>query len=682
MPALAPNIEAAQRRFMYDTPWWAGGVEHLADGSIHYPGPGEWQGVAKIINKQRKLVPAIASPWQVEFDDKLEVQRRAGKPMRAYVLKARKLGFSTWTSLKFLQRLTQIENLHAIICAQDAETAGIIFKMASDAHAHLPTFEELGLGFNIRPEIIGKSFSRDGRKYMEFGEPDKKLREAGRTGTSVLTIDTAKSPEAGRGSTPSLLHLSEVARWEARGTAEQAQRKMLGLLEAVPYEPETIVIQESTANGLNHFYKGYMSAKDGATDPDSGESYVTIFIPWQRDPANQITFDSVEERERFVESIGDTHRFPEIADDEEELQELYSLTPEQLQWRRMKIRSIKGTQASPVEMFKQENPASEEEAFIGSGQTVFNGIFVAQAIKFTEALPTPAEGTLRPQKVEERPTRSGTILVPMGGEWVPSDRLAANENILEVWEHPRAGVPVEERPLPRQVPTAASSEDLLLADAAAKAKEDQRLAESKVLPGVYVVAADIAEGEANTLGLGDFHAAGVWDHRTHTQVAAWASRCDLHEVAEWLLLIAVYYNEALLAVEANGPGLTVAERLHKEYRYPRMYRRKRTDRLGEKTEKKMGWETNKVTKQSMEATFGGALSDEEPEAAGLCDPRAARELKTYVIDPRGAHGALPGEHDDRLMTAMIAHEVMRLQAPPMPSKEQLGRVPYDHVTGY
>src|SRR6202042_2514841 len=191
-------------------------------------------------------------------------QRAAGLPVRALVLKARKLGFSTWIALKFLQRVTQIEYLRAVVVAQDVKTAGVILGMAKICHAHLPTVEELGVGFSIRPDIVGESESL-GRKFMQFGEGSPRLRRNGRTGDSIFEIDTAGSPEAGRGSTPHLLHLSEVAWWEGA----QTTRKMLSLLNATPYELETMVIQETTANGMNHFWRRWVAARDGAEDPDT-----------------------------------------------------------------------------------------------------------------------------------------------------------------------------------------------------------------------------------------------------------------------------------------------------------------------------------------------------------------------------------------------------------------------------
>lgn len=81
----------------------------------------------------------------------------------------------------------------------------------------------------------------------------------------------------------------------------------------------------------------------------------------------------------------------------------------------------------------------------------------------------------------------------------------------------------------------------------------------------------------------------------------------------------------------------------------------------------------------MEATFGSALQD---GTHGTHDLGTARQLTTYVIDERGRHGALEGEYDDRLMAAMIAHQVMELVRPPRRGPKRRPRVPDDPLTGY
>lgn len=631
----------------YETPFWAGGATRDETGRWQMPAPGDFPGVAKILNKQRKLVHVQPRPWQLEFDDLLEKQRAEGKPMRAIVLKARKLGFSTWIALKFLQRLTMLEYQQAIIVAQDIKTAGVIFDMAKLAHAHLPTLEELGVGFSIRPAILKQNFSPNGRKFMIFGEESGRLRENGRTGDSVLELDTAGAPEAGRGYTPSMLHLSEVARWEG----EQASRKMLGLLNAMPYEPETIVVLESTANGLNHFYRRWISARDGANDPDTGETYVALFVPWWRDPQATMLFPTLEDRARFVEGIGNVDRFGVAAEDEEMLIEAYDCSPEQLAWRRMMIRT---QSEGSVEMFKQENPSSDEEAFIGSGRTVFGGILVARAIKAAEDTPAPVTGTLAAIDMEEKRSRAGTIMVPQGAVWVAEENMGREDHQLQVWEHPVRS----DGEWPDSVPP------------------DERV------DGAYVVAVDAAGGEANTFTQGDFHCVQVFDHRTREQVAVHESRMDIALLPLWVLTIAIYYNKAWVAVEVQGPGIAVVDPLQKTYRYPKMYRRRRVDRVRDVVEDKPGWSTDQVTKPVMEATFGAAL---QSDTHGIRDIRTARQLSTYIINEKGKHEAQQGEHDDRLVTAMIAHRIMEVVRPPRTGKRtrtSTRRPPRDELTNY
>jgi hypothetical protein len=124
-------IVGVRERLRFDTPFWA---KHCAT----------------ILTDEKEPVRLVARPWQQEFDAALEKQRAAGMPMRAIVLKARKLGFSTWVQAKFVQRVTQLPFQYAIVAAQDRKTSG-----RPDGHGAAdvrpaPVGGELGLGFSIR----------------------------------------------------------------------------------------------------------------------------------------------------------------------------------------------------------------------------------------------------------------------------------------------------------------------------------------------------------------------------------------------------------------------------------------------------------------------------------------------------------------------------------------------------
>ena len=624
--ALSPELrEELRQRLRWDTAFWA---KHCAT----------------ILTERKEQVRIVPRPWQLEFDAALEKQRAAGLPMRAIILKARKLGFSTWVQVKYLQRVTQLQNQYALVAAQDRKTAGVLMDMAEMMYAKLPTEQELGLGINIRPEILGGSKTRNGPRYMTLGD---RLRRAE---ASVYETITAGATAAGRGYTPSMIHASEVAWWEDPGF-------LVGLLNAVPDVPETIVVLESTANGFNHFHERWEMAVAGAEDPETGGYYAPLFFGWQDNPENSRQFISDQARARFEESVGDEKH----GGDEEELWliEEFGCTLEQLFWRRT-TRDEKCD--GKVEVFHQEHPATPEQAFIGSGNPVFSQVLVSRMISFAEKSPAPVLGCLRGVDKKVRKTRKGTIEVPQRAVWVPwaeatgEDRDLWGRNApLMVWEHPMNAV------------TQAGL-------GAAERRPD----------GQYVVFADVAMGDQNAQD-GDWHAVQVLDHVTRMQVARYRSRIPLHDLPLALHLIGLYFNEAWLAPEVNGPGVAVTDVLRQELRYRRLYRRRqRGDSMVEGPQGAlMGWLTTLSTKPMMEATFGQALKE---DVHGCRDVATAREFTTYVQDLKNPakHGAQKGSYDDLAMAFMGAHRVAAELRPKLPSGKASGlrRTVRDDVTGY
>ena len=171
----------------------------------------------KILDNRKQLVPLKPFPWQVRLEQKIEEQRLAGLPQRVLILKARKLGYSTWMQAKIIQKTTQIPYRTGMVVAQDMKTAGALFDMGKRMHAHLPSraaMSEMIYGhpngsvpFSVKPELKGANFSPTGRKFIAFGERSTRLQREGSTGLdSTIEIDTAQVPEAGRGYTPSDLH--------------------------------------------------------------------------------------------------------------------------------------------------------------------------------------------------------------------------------------------------------------------------------------------------------------------------------------------------------------------------------------------------------------------------------------------------------------------------------------------
>jgi hypothetical protein len=468
---------------------------------------------------------------------------------------------------------------------------------------------------------------------------------------STYETMTAGGKGGGRATTPNKVHGSEVAHWEDPDY-------LTGLFNALPMLPDTIGVMESTAKGFNHFFDLWDNAVRGAADPETGVVWTPLFYGWQDNPYNALPFQSDLARDRFERTIGDE----DGGGDPEEvlLAEEFGVTLEQLNWRRA---IINGPECQgKVEVFHQEHPSTPEQAFIGSGSPVFSQILVTRALRRAAAAPAPVQGVLVGRDWKERRTRAGSIMVPQRAEWrLPGEVDAADldrwgiPEWLRVWEHP-------------------VNEATQTGLAEAERKPD----------GQYVVFVDVAQGRSTTTEERDYSAIQVLDHVTRMQVASYRSRVAVHDLPLVALLVALYFNEAILAPEVTGLGIGVVDALAKDYRYRRLYRRRRAgdDQRSDQREQLVGWSTDLRTKPLMEQTFGQALRD---DVHGLRCEVTGREFTTYVESDRGKHGAQKGAFDDMAMAFMGAHRVAAELRPRDPSRERrsaAGRSVADDITGY
>src|SRR5262249_51565784 len=92
---------------------------------------------------------------------------------------------------------------------------------------------------------------------------------------SWIHIATANNLNIGRGSSIRFLHLSEYAFWR------NAKVLMTGLMQTVPHDPDTMVVIESTANGVGgDFYARWQEA----SDPSSDSEWIAVFFAWWEHP--------------------------------------------------------------------------------------------------------------------------------------------------------------------------------------------------------------------------------------------------------------------------------------------------------------------------------------------------------------------------------------------------------------
>jgi hypothetical protein len=619
-----PTIEGVRKRLREDTPYYA---EHAL----------------QIVDVRKKLVPLRAKPAQARFDAALERQRQAGQPQRAIVLKARKLGFSTWTQAKMIQHTTQNPNVKALVIAHDDATVSELFGIGFTMYVNLPA--------ELQPPL---KYGQKGES-MEFGERTRLTGQDTHGHNSSIRTQTARNFEAGRGFTLHDVHCSEVAFWP------DIERKLTAILNAVPDVEDTMIVLESTANGFNYFKELWDQAEAGESD------FVPVFFPWFEEPDYVRPFASAEERVAFEATVGD----PPYGEDEPRLLEKFLTNPEldsmeQLAWRRWAIRNKCGNN---LRKFQQEYPAEPREAFLATGRHVFEPSLlqvIFERVDETDpripspAYPGPERGTLEPTGVMRMQGRAGPIDVPRAPEWVPRASGSLVGSPWRVWEHPTPAV-------------------------------EGRSNEPVQAPGAYVIGVDVSGGELEERDVDKpaFHAIEVVDHRTRRQVAEYRSRVDHDLLAREVLLAALYYNEAWVAVEVTGGyGIPVARILRRDYRFRRMFYRRSVDRaIHERREDRLGWDTNSVTKPLLEEH---AVKLVREGIDGVRSRTLATEMLTYVKkDTRGRSGPESGKFADCLMAWMIAQHVAQeshiveagFESTTAPGHYSIARV-RDPVTGY
>ena len=333
-PKLPTNLNKEQLfywRLQNDFPWYS-------------------ENFLKIRNKSSKLVNFKHNDAQVMVEalDKYCVEN---KIMRRYIiLKARQMGLSTWTEGKIFHETANFPLTRSLIVAHEEKASVNLFNMSK------LYYEEL-------PDIIRPVKKYNNGKILAFENPSNDEGEKKRSPglRSNITIATAGSGDIGRSSTPTKLHISELAFFP------DARTTMLGLLQGVPVELDTLVIYESTANGIgDYFHQQWQMAVKGETD------FIPIFLPWYTDKTYSAQFASEEYRNAFVEQVNYTYRDVKgniLHTYEYELMHKHGLTYEQLNWRRWAIRN---KCAGDEELFMQEYPSTPEEAFLATGRPKFN----------------------------------------------------------------------------------------------------------------------------------------------------------------------------------------------------------------------------------------------------------------------------------------------------------------------
>lgn len=278
----------------------------------------------KVKSKSGQIVPFHMNEAQTYIHNELEKQKRELGFVRAEILKGRQQGASTYIEGRFFHRTVTNFGVKALILTHEQTATDNLFGMTQRYLEHYPDRLKPALGASNAKELV-------------FSGLD-----------SRFSVATAGNRGAGRSSTAQLLHGSESAYWPS------AEDHLAGIMQAIPMEPNTEIIFESTANGIGNVFHNIWKQGEARQG-----NWMSIFVPW------------FWQREYRCDGV-------EIGDDDYEYGAIFGLDAQQMQWRRQKI----GEMSGDIRLFMREYPSSPAEAFsVSSENSLINSLDVQKARK-------------------------------------------------------------------------------------------------------------------------------------------------------------------------------------------------------------------------------------------------------------------------------------------------------------
>ncbi len=499
-----------------------------------------------VVNKERRSVPFFLNEVQRDFLTKIETLGRQ-KPF--FILKGRQQGFTTIiTAIQLSYAIVQRNFSGFTIADRDDNTKSIFTDKAKSMYNFLPSVLKPTEKFNSVNEL-----------YFD------KLNSSWRIASASANV--------GRSRTLSFIHFSEVAFYKCS----------IGDLQKSISEAATknaLCIYETTANGFNEAKALW----------DNGSCH-NIFYEWWK------TKEYVSCEYEYLENCDSWLR--------ERLRMLKKkgLCREQLAWYAKKYKSYIDKSS-----IKQEYPCSAEEAFVVSGDCIFDKEAIANYLSNFNVKSTQGRFIYKKSLI---PTYNEA------GEIIACEKQISN---IEFVLDPNGLISVVEKPY---------------------FFEKDNIMYQKP----YVIGADTAgSGE-------DYFTAKVLDNTTGRCVATLRKQhIDEDLFAEQLFCLGKYYNNALIGVEINYSRHPVNVLL--ELGYDNLYRQ----RSSNSSSNHLGFQTTASTRPIIISNLVAIMRDNlELET----DRESLKELSTFIKHSNGKCAAASGSHDDLVMASAIAHQIGR-----------------------
>lgn len=291
---------------------------------------------------------------QRKFVARLEQLRRANKPIRLVLLKARQWGGSTTSQLymAWLQLVHKV-GLNSLIIAHQSKASDEIKDM----------FDRMIKAYPV--ELLheqGEPYDENEPKLVGVGKSGAIHRVPQRN--CKIKLGTMESPDSCRGGDYNLVHCSEVGLWK-KTDGKSPEDVVRSACSGILLKPYTMIVYESTANGTGNFFqREYDAAKRGLSQ------FEAMFISW---------FDidlysaPIEDVEAFATKLFNNRNNENVNSAREE-------SGKYLWWLWEKGATLEGINWYIQERSKYndhgqmaaEYPSDDIEAFVHSGARVFD----------------------------------------------------------------------------------------------------------------------------------------------------------------------------------------------------------------------------------------------------------------------------------------------------------------------
>jgi len=323
-------------RCRYDFPFWAAFYVYIKN-----KGGGE-DVLFRLTRPQRRFV------------ERLERLRKAGKPIRLVLLKARQWGGSTTSQIymAWLQLVHKV-GLNSLIIAHQGAGSDEIKDM----------FDRMIKSYPVEMlHKLGETYNENETKLVGVGKSGSIHRVPQRN--CKIKIGTAERPDSCRGGDYNLVHLSEVGLWKVTD-GKKPEDIVRSACSGVLLRPYTMIVYESTANGTGNFFqKEYDDAKNGKSQ------FEAMFVSWFDIEQYSLPIDNVE---AFATNLYVNRENDNVSSNREESGKYLwwlwerGATLEAINWYIQE--RAKYTEHG---LMAAEFPSDDVEAFVHSGARVFD----------------------------------------------------------------------------------------------------------------------------------------------------------------------------------------------------------------------------------------------------------------------------------------------------------------------